>query len=207
MIEVGNNVQAIFGTQADALKNSMQTALAANPMAPPADLPAPPPAAPVVEEVEPAEPVATTAPEPVVSPVQGSVIALSEVPDPVFSGGAMGEGFAVMSADGTFRAPVAGKLSWWRRRSTPSQSRPSRVARRHRHRHRPTEGGGLHPAFNQGDTVEAGDPVVRVDLATVTPLVPSMATPVLVANGRTFDVSALDASATGGEPVVTVTPK
>ena len=49
--------------------------------------------------------------------------------------------------------------------------------------------------------------MVRVDLATVTPLVPSMATPVLVANGRTFDVSALDASATGGEPVVTVTRK
>lgn len=77
MIEVGNNVQAIFGTQADALKNSMQTALAANPMAPPADLPAPPPAAPVVEDVEPAEPVAMTAPEPLVSPVQGSIIALS----------------------------------------------------------------------------------------------------------------------------------
>ncbi len=49
--------------------------------------------------------------------------------------------------------------------------------------------------------------MVRVDLATVTPLVPSMATPVLVTNGRKFDVSALDASAAGGEPVVTVTRK
>ena len=66
---------------------------------------------------------------------------------------------------------------------------------------------GFTRLLNQGDPVEAGDPVIRVDLATVAPLVPSTATPVLVTDGRKFDVSALDASATGGEPVVTVTRK
>ena len=66
---------------------------------------------------------------------------------------------------------------------------------------------GFTQLLNQGDPVEAGDPVIRVDLARVAPLVPSTATPVLVTDGRKFDVSALDASATGGEPVVTVTRK
>ena len=32
MIDVGSNVQAVFGTQADALKNQIKDALAANPV-------------------------------------------------------------------------------------------------------------------------------------------------------------------------------
>lgn len=44
-------------------------------------------------------------------------------------------------------------------------------------------------------------------MAAVTPLVPSMATPVLVTNSKKFAVSAVDLGATDGEPVVTVTPK
>ena len=34
MVEVGNNVQAIFGTQADALKNDINNTLVANPTDP-----------------------------------------------------------------------------------------------------------------------------------------------------------------------------
>ena len=44
------------------------------------------------------------------SPVDGKVIPLSEVPDPVFSGKMLGDGVAVVPTDGTFFAPFSGKI-------------------------------------------------------------------------------------------------
>ncbi|MDO5076181.1 beta-glucoside-specific PTS transporter subunit IIABC [Corynebacterium sp.] len=70
-----------------------------------------------VEPVEPAEPasVASAVDQPsgtipVLLPVAGKVVALSEVPDPVFAGGAMGVGTAVVPSEGEFFAPVSGKV-------------------------------------------------------------------------------------------------
>lgn len=42
---------------------------------------------------------------------KGEVVALEEVPDPVFSQKLMGEGVAFKSTDGIFRAPVDGTLT------------------------------------------------------------------------------------------------
>ncbi|MGN7150794.1 glucose PTS transporter subunit IIA [Arthrobacter sp. SAFR-179] len=44
------------------------------------------------------------------APANGTIIALSEVPDPVFAGGTLGDGFAVDPQDGRFVAPVSGKV-------------------------------------------------------------------------------------------------
>lgn len=41
----------------------------------------------------------------------GEVVALEEVPDPVFSQKLMGEGVAIKSSDGVFRAPVDGTIT------------------------------------------------------------------------------------------------
>ncbi|TGA99807.1 PTS mannose transporter subunit IIC [Sporolactobacillus shoreae] len=48
--------------------------------------------------------------EQIYAPVTGETIPLTEVPDPVFSQGMMGEGVAVKPANGTFVAPVAGEI-------------------------------------------------------------------------------------------------
>ena len=209
VIEVGNNVQAIFGTQADALKSSMQAALAANPTAPPAAVAD----APVVPVTAPEEPVAAAASaEPVAlrRPVNGRIITLEEVPDPVFSGRSMGDGFAVEPSDGTFCAPVSGKLVLLAKTLHAYAIKADNGAEILVHIGIDTvklKGEGFTALAEQGGRVEAGQEIIRVDLATVAPQVPSMATPVLVTNGKKFTVSAVDLGATGAEPVVTVTPK
>jgi PTS system glucose-specific IIA component len=48
--------------------------------------------------------------EQITSPVNGTVIELANVPDPVFSQKMMGEGVAVQPADGTIVAPLAGEI-------------------------------------------------------------------------------------------------
>ena len=44
------------------------------------------------------------------SPVDGKVIPLSEVPDPVFSGKMLGDGVAIIPSTGRFVAPFSGKI-------------------------------------------------------------------------------------------------
>ncbi|WP_103064170.1 glucose PTS transporter subunit IIA [Actinomyces qiguomingii] len=45
------------------------------------------------------------------APVTGAIIALAEVPDPVFSSGALGEGFGVLPSSGEVVAPVSGTVT------------------------------------------------------------------------------------------------
>lgn len=45
------------------------------------------------------------------APIEGEVIKLSEVPDPVFSSGAMGKGVAIKPANGNVYAPVDGQVT------------------------------------------------------------------------------------------------
>lgn len=44
------------------------------------------------------------------APALGKVVELDEVPDEVFAGRMLGDGFAVIPEDGTFKAPVSGKI-------------------------------------------------------------------------------------------------
>lgn len=46
----------------------------------------------------------------IVSPSNGTFVSLNEVPDPVFSEGLVGNGFAIIPSDGIIKAPVSGKI-------------------------------------------------------------------------------------------------
>jgi PTS system N-acetylglucosamine-specific IIC component len=138
VIEVGNNVQAIFGTQADALKDEILTALAgpaptvpvsrpfdnslrvdeaADSSLPVGDAAAHPdgaaPGEPSTEEpaeiVPAAKPKATTT---VLAPVQGRVVSMADVPDKTFAEGLVGTGLAIDPPRGIVDAvaPVSGKI-------------------------------------------------------------------------------------------------
>ena len=94
VMEVGNNVQAIFGTQADALKTDINDAIAASPTAPLET------AAALDEAVAEAAPaggsaVATAVATTVVAPVAGRPVALKNVPDATFAQGIVGYGLAI----------------------------------------------------------------------------------------------------------------
>lgn len=107
VVEVGNNVQAIFGTQADALKNDINNTLVANPTDPIETVAA-------LEEVAPAAAVATVdvPSTTIVAPVAGRPVALKDVPDATFAQGLVGYGLAIdpprVVVDAV--APVAGSV-------------------------------------------------------------------------------------------------
>lgn len=46
----------------------------------------------------------------VLSPLTGKIVALDDVPDPVFSGRLLGDGVAILPSVGEVRAPVAGRI-------------------------------------------------------------------------------------------------
>ncbi|MGV4321975.1 glucose-specific PTS transporter subunit IIBC [Bacillus mojavensis] len=88
VLEVNNNFQAIFGTKSDALKDDIKTIIAGG-------VPA--------QQEPPAE-------ESFIYPVQGEILSLSDVPDPVFSEKMMGEGFAIDPTEGKVVAPADGEI-------------------------------------------------------------------------------------------------
>ena len=142
------------------------------------------------------------------SPVAGRVILLSEVPDKMFSAGTMGPGFAVLPTDGTFCSPVAGEIAMvFPTKHAFAVTTPDgvqvmvhigleTVALR---------GEGFEVLAAKGDHVDAGDPVIRADLDALAGRVPSLATPVIVMNGKDFAVSEPDLDTTAA--VIRVTER
>ncbi|MDX8047541.1 glucose-specific PTS transporter subunit IIBC [Gracilibacillus sp. S3-1-1] len=99
VMEVGNNVQAIYGPVSDTIRGQMQDIMDGNT-----------PTKVVEENNESATDASVSGDLEFVSPMQGEVMPLSEVPDQVFSQKMMGDGFAIKPIDGTIVSPVNGKI-------------------------------------------------------------------------------------------------
>jgi PTS system N-acetylglucosamine-specific IIC component len=117
VIDVGNNVQAIFGTQADALKTDINNALAG---APPELSDTTPDTDSDVEDASTASTATAAhahpsqqAPRSVLAPTAGRLVALSDVPDATFAQGIVGPGVAIDPPREvvTAVAPVSGKVA------------------------------------------------------------------------------------------------
>lgn len=121
----------------------------------------------------------------VATAVSGKFIALEEVPDPVFSGKMVGEGFAVEPENGIIAAPVSGELT-------------SLFPTKHAFGIKTSEGlevlvhvgidtvqlkGEGFTAFAQiGEVVQVGQKILEVDLAVLKEAGKSTITPVIVTN-------------------------
>jgi len=146
------------------------------------------------------------------SPVEGIVVPLDEVPDPVFSKGIVGLGVGVDPTGDTVFAPAAGKVL---------------VAQPTGHAFGLMLDGGIEMLIHvgidtvnlagkgfdvkvkAGDRVEAGTPLVTFDRAIIEEAGYSLVTPVLVTNPKKF--GSIDQAATGhvavGDALITVTAK
>ncbi|ABK03276.1 PTS system beta-glucoside-specific IIB component, Glc family / PTS system beta-glucoside-specific IIA component, Glc family / PTS system beta-glucoside-specific IIC component, Glc family [Arthrobacter sp. FB24] len=147
----------------------------------------------------------------VVSPISGDIIALSEVNDPVFSAGILGEGIAIRPTDGAVRAPIAGVVT-------------ALLGSKHAIGIRGDDGvevlvhvgldtvqlGGsaftAHVAIN--DKVEAGQLLLEADLTAITEAGYDTTTPVVIVNSASFTVAlTASGSVTAGEPLLSVNEK
>src|SRR6185437_11091599 len=92
VLEVGNNIQAIFGPRSEIIKGQIQDVISGKTPRSTVDLP--------MKEQE-TKVNNNQAPDVFVSPIKGEIKPLSEVPDAVFSEKMMGDGFAIVPTEGT----------------------------------------------------------------------------------------------------------
>ncbi|MFN8033634.1 MAG: glucose PTS transporter subunit IIA [Mycobacterium sp.] len=147
----------------------------------------------------------------ILSPLEGTVVPLADVPDPVFSKGTMGPGVAVLPSGDTVYSPGNGVVV----AVQPSGHAYGLVL----------DGGiellihvgidtvalkgeGFDVKVAKGQKVSAGTPLVTFDAKVIEAAGYSLITPIVVLNGRKF--GSVDAVAHGeiavGAPLLTVTP-
>ena len=112
VLEVGNNIQAIFGPRSDQIKGQIKDIMegkAPKPMSEPVHVEEE-----VQEQIEDVNPEALQNPvdqeDKIVAPMEGIIHPLEDVPDAVFSQKMMGDGFAVEPILGMVVSPVDGKI-------------------------------------------------------------------------------------------------
>ncbi|KJD43523.1 glucose-specific PTS transporter subunit IIBC [Paenibacillus terrae] len=179
VLEVGNNVQAIFGTRSDTIKTQMADIMAGRTPAPAPAQPAP------QEEKEAGEQKQTIIVEDIVMPVNGELVDISTVPDPVFAERMTGDGFAVVPNDGTIVSPVYGKVFnvFPSKHAIGIQSDGGKEVLVHIGVNTvKLKGQGFDVLVNEGDLVSAGQPIMKVDLEYVKLNAKSIISPVIFTN-------------------------
>lgn len=175
VMEVGNNIQAIYGPASDTIRGQMQDIMDGKTPTKKAE-----------SDEETAAPVNNDAGDlDFVSPMQGEVMPLSEVPDQVFSQKMMGDGFAVKPTEGEIVSPVNGKII----NIFPTKHAIGIEA------DNGTEilihigidtvnlkGEGFTAKVAEGDEIKQGQALMEVDLDFISNNAPSTVTPVIFTN-------------------------
>jgi glucose-specific phosphotransferase system IIA component len=136
-----------------------------------------------------------TPPLTVLAPVAGTVVAMADVPDPVFAGEIVGPGLAIdPSRDGVVVvvSPIAGTVAKLHPHAFVIQSDSRRGALVHLGLDTVQLGGeGFTLHAHEGDTVDAGDDIISWDPGQVEAGGRSPICPVVALQGQPGDVSPL----------------
>ena len=110
VLEVGNNIQAIFGPRSETIKGQMKDIMEGK--RPRVVEKAPEKG--VEQQIEEVNPEALQTErkgeDDFISPIKGEIKPITEVPDQVFAGKMMGDGFAIVPTEGIVVSPVDGKI-------------------------------------------------------------------------------------------------
>lgn len=181
VLEVGNNIQAIFGTRSDTIKSQIQDVISGKTPAPTPVAATPQPE----EEQQAGEAGEAIIKEDIVSPVNGELVDIIEVPDAVFSQKMTGDGFAFLSDDGKIASPVYGKVFnvFPSKHAIGIMSDGGKEVLVHIGVNTvKLKGQGFTVLVEEGDLVAAGQPIMEVDLEYVKAHAPSVMSPVIFSN-------------------------
>lgn len=145
--------------------------------------------------------------ETILSPIAGTAIAMSEVPDPVFASEAMGGGAAVVPSEGRLCAPAAGTVTVLAETGHALGMTTDSGAEILMHIGIDTvtlEGAPFTAHVAVGDHVEAGQLLMEVDLAAIKKAGLNPVTPVIVTNTDAYAalVPHTGAAVHPGDPLV-----
>jgi beta-glucoside PTS system EIICBA component len=149
--------------------------------------------------------------EEVVSPLNGEVIALSEVKDAAFSSGALGHGVAIEPSEGKLVAPVAGTVSALFPTKHAIGITTDAGADLLIHIGMDTvqlEGKFFTAHVSQGDYVKAGQLLIEFDMEQIKEAGKPLTTPIVVTNHKEFDLQLANAKQVNiGTPLFTLDTK
>ncbi|KMK90730.1 glucose-specific PTS transporter subunit IIBC [Rossellomorea marisflavi] len=186
VLEVGNNIQAIYGPKSDGIKSQMQDIISGKtPRKVKIDTDKE-----VEQQVEEVNPEALRTSdeqraERFVAPITGELKDITEVPDQVFSGKMMGDGFAILPEEGMIVSPVDGKIVnvFPTKHALGIESKGGREILIHVGIDTvKLQGEGFESLVKEGDQVEAGQPLLKVDLDFIKANAPSIITPIVFTN-------------------------
>ncbi|MGG4170134.1 glucose-specific PTS transporter subunit IIBC [Rossellomorea vietnamensis] len=184
VLEVGDNIQAIFGPKSDTIKSQMQDIIRGK--APRrVETNANEEVEQQIEEVNPEALQTERNNEKFVAPITGEIKDITEVPDQVFSGKMMGDGFAIVPTEGTIVSPITGKVVnvFPTKHAIGLESKAGREVLIHVGIDTvKLEGKGFEALVKEGDQVEAGQPLLEVDLDYIKANAPSIMTPIVFTN-------------------------
>jgi glucose-specific phosphotransferase system IIA component len=123
----------------------------------------------------------------VCSPVDGELIAMEKVPDPVFSQNMMGEGFAIDPVNGRICSPIEGEVTVAFETGHAYGLKSPEGVEILVHFGLETvklKGEGIQMKVKVGDRVQIGDVLCEVDIDVIRNKVPSLITPVVVTSGH-----------------------
>ena len=142
----------------------------------------------------------------VVSPFTGSLVALDDVKDEVFSERVMGEGVAVMPSEGRVVAPVSGTIAklfegghGFAIETPEGLQILVHVGLETVH----LKGDGFTVGASEGQEITAGDEIVAVDLERMSELNIDIVSPVVVISGEAVTVTA-STEVKAGDPLLDV---
>ncbi|MFD3158596.1 glucose-specific PTS transporter subunit IIBC [Haloimpatiens sp. FM7330] len=172
VMEVGNNLQAIFGPKSNILKDQIKDIMSGK-------VPT------EYEEPEVAADFNGTLSTDFVAPVDGKILNLSEVPDNVFSQKMMGDGFAIEPSNGELVSPVNGTITtlFPTKHAVGITSDDGLEILIHVGIDTVNlKGEGFEALVATDDKVKVGQPILKVNLDEVKTKVPSVITPVIFTN-------------------------
>ncbi|KQL17746.1 glucose-specific PTS transporter subunit IIBC [Cytobacillus solani] len=184
VLEVGKNIQAIFGPRSETIKGQMKDIM--NGKRPRAAVKAPEDG--VKQQIEEVNPDALRnegEKDLFVSPIKGEVMPITEVPDAVFSEKMMGDGFAILPSEGTIVSPVDGKIInlFPTKHAIGILSDSGREILIHIGIDSvKLKGEGFEVSVQENEYVKAGQPLLKVDLDFVKNHTPSIITPIVFTN-------------------------
>ncbi|MBP1971105.1 PTS system D-glucosamine-specific IIC component [Virgibacillus natechei] len=184
VLEVGDNIQAIFGPRSETIKGQMEDIISGK---------SPRRVEPnleeevkqQIEEVNPDSLQNEGSTDTIVSPIQGKIVPITEVPDDVFAGKMMGDGFAVIPEEGLVVSPVNGKIVnvFPTKHAIGIQSEGGKEILIHVGIETvKLEGKGFEVFVDEGDTVKAGQPLLQADLDYIQANAASTITPIVFTN-------------------------
>ncbi|MDV2685807.1 glucose-specific PTS transporter subunit IIBC [Alkalihalophilus lindianensis] len=170
VMQMGNNVQAIFGPRSDQIKTQMQDIISGR--------------TPIIEDT-PEEVEAIAGDVDFAMPISGKVVPIAEVPDQVFSQKMMGDGFAIEPTEGIVYSPITGKVVTL----FPTKHALGLVTNEGKevliHVGLDTvnlKGEGFEALVTEGDQIKQGQELLRFDLRFIEKNATSIITPVVFTN-------------------------